>query len=114
MEARLIWLFEYINPYLQIADATVLVLCGAYCMFSFHKHRTSGVFLIALCCITGSIQTVLFFVSAFQDGQPFLPLSFEIRRTAYLYARLLGPLQAVLFATTVVVIARQNLRHTTT
>jgi hypothetical protein len=68
-------------------------------------------FFSGLGCFASFLQSVLFAVSAFQDGQPFLPLSLEFRRTAYLGGRVLGPLQAVLFAVTVVLLVRENLRR---
>ena len=108
MDAWLVSFFDYINPYLQIGFGVVSLFCGALCIWSVRRQFNLGLLLLGIGCFGSFIQTSLFVVSAFQDGQPFMPLSLDFRRTAYLGGRLLGPPQAILFALTVVVLVRQN------
>ena len=73
---------------------------------------SAGVLLLALGGVVASIQTLLFCISAFQEGKPFLAfLPFEFRKEAYLYGRLLGPPAAILSLITIVVIAIENARR---
>jgi hypothetical protein len=107
-EAQLVWLFDYINPYLQIGFAIVSLLCGGICLWSVRRRFSLGVLLLGASCVGSFVQTLLFVVSAVQDGQPVFSLSLDFRRSAYLCGRLLGPPQAILFAVTALVIAREN------
>jgi hypothetical protein len=111
VEARLIWLFDYITPYLQIGFAAVLLVCGLLCFWSVMHRFHLGVLLLAIYCIMSSMSGVAFGMSAYQDGKPFFSaLSFEARSHAYLFGRLLGPWNMVLFSVSVCVIALHNLR----
>jgi hypothetical protein len=111
MEARLIWLLDYITPYLQIGFAAVLLICGLLCFWSVWHRYDLGVLLLAIYCIGSCISGAAFGIFAYQDGEPFFPaLSFEARSHAYLCGRLLGPWNLVLFAVSVCIIALHNLR----
>ena len=112
VSSRLIWFFEHFNPYFQCVYA-LLVLCGAVlCCWSAVRQFSAGVLLLGIGCVIGFLQSTCFAISAFQEGQPFLPfLSFELRKSAYLYGRLLGPPQLILFPVTVVLLALENLRR---
>ena len=68
--------------------------------------------LLGLSCVVNLIQTACFIMSAFQERQPFLPfIPFELRKEAYLYGRLLGPPQLILFPLTVVLLVFENMRR---
>jgi hypothetical protein len=73
---------------------------------------STGVLLLAVGGILASIQTLLFCVSAFQEGKPFLAfLPFELRKEAYLYGRFLGLPLTIFSMITVVIIAIENARR---
>ena len=110
--SRLIWFFDHFNPYFQCGYAVVLVFCSALCFWSVARQFSAGMLLLGVGCIVSLIQTTCFIISAFQEGQPFLPfLPFDLRKEAYLYGRLLGPPQLILFPVTVVLLAFQNMRR---
>jgi hypothetical protein len=113
--SRLIWFFEHFNPHFQCADAVVLVLCSGLCFWSVARQFSAGVLLLGIGCVVSLVQTTCFIISAFQESQPFLPflpfLPFEFRKEAYLYGRLLGPPQLVLFLVTVILLAFENMRR---
>src|ERR1700680_3091729 len=96
---RLVWLLDYSVPAFQIGDFVVLLVGGTYCIWSASRRSNWGVMLLGIACLLLSLQLLAFFVSAsLPDGHPLVPLSFEVRRSAYALARLLGPPHAVLFA----------------
>lgn len=109
---RLIWFFDHFNPHFQCAYAAIGILCAGLCFWSVSRHFSAGVALLGVGCVINVAQTACFILSAFQESQPFLPfLPFELRKEAYLYGRLLGTPQLVLFPITVVVIALENMRR---
>jgi hypothetical protein len=111
-DSRLIWFLDHFNPYFQCAYAVVLIFCSALCFWSVVREFRAGVLLLGIGCVVSFVQTTLFIISAFQEGQPFLPfLSLELRKSAYLYGRLLGPPQLILFPAAVVLIALENSRR---
>jgi hypothetical protein len=68
--------------------------------------------LLGVGCVVSLAQTTCFIISAFQESQPFLPfLPLELRKEAYLFGRLLGPPQLILFPITVAFIAFENMRR---
>ena len=110
--SRLIWFFDHFNPYFQCVYGVVVLCCGALCFWSVSRKFSMGVLLLGVGCVVGFVQATLFAVSAFQEGQPFLPfVPFELRKLAYLCGRLLGPVQLILFPITVVLIAFQNMEQ---
>lgn len=110
-DSRLIWFFDHFNPYFQCTSAVVLIFCSGLCVWSVARQFRTGVLLLGIGCVISFVQTALFIISAFQESQPFLPfLPFELRKSAYLYGRLLGPPQLFLFPFTVVLLALQNMR----
>ena len=110
--SRLIWLFDYLNPYFQCGYAIGSVLCAALCVRSIIRRFSSGLLLLGIGCGISFVQNTCFAISAFQDGQPFLSsVPFELRKEAYLYGRLLGPPQLILFPLTVVLLALENMRR---
>ena len=112
--SRLVWLLDYSVPAFQIADCLVLLIGGAYCIWSASRKTNWGVMLLGIACLILSLQLLAFFVSAFQpDGCPLVPLPLEIRRSAYAAARLLGPPHAMLFAISIYILARRNLSGST-
>jgi hypothetical protein len=110
--SRLIWFFDHFNPYFQCAYVVVLVFCSGLCFWSIARRFSAGVLFLGIGCVVSLAQTACFIISAFQEGQPFLSfLPFELRKEAYLYGRLLGPPQLVLFPVTVILLAFENLRR---
>jgi hypothetical protein len=110
--SRLIWFFDHFNPYFQCVYAVVLVFCLALCFWSLSRRFSAGMLFLGIGCVVSLIQTACWIVSAFQERQPFLPfLPFDLRKEAYLYGRLLGPPQLVLFPITVVLLAVENMRR---
>jgi hypothetical protein len=110
--SRLISLFEHFNPYLQAAYALATALCAGLCFWSIARRFSVGLLLLGIGCVVACAQSTLFMVSAFQDGQPFLSfVPFDMRKQAYLYGRLLGPLQLFLFPTTVFLLAFEHRRR---
>ena len=111
-QSQLIWFFDHFNAYFQCAYAVLLVFCLALCIWSVSRQFSAGMLLLGIGCGVSLIQTVCWIISAFQESQPFLPfLAFELRKSAYLYGRLLGPPQLFLFPSTVVLLALENIRH---
>jgi uncharacterized membrane protein YqjE len=110
--ARLIWFFDHFNPYFQAGYVVLCIIGACFCFWSITRHMSVGVLLLALGGVVATMQTLLFCISAFQEGQPFLAfLPFEFRKEAYLYGRLLGPPAAILSLITIVVIALENARR---
>ena len=82
------------------------------CFWSVAKSCSPAIILLGVICLLAVVQNGLFILSAFQEGKPFLPfLPLEVRKQAYLYGRLLGPPQAVLFPVFVLVIVIENARR---
>jgi hypothetical protein len=107
--SRLIWFFEHFNPYFQCGYVVVAALCAALCFWSVIRQFSPGLLLLGIGNIIAVIQLICFIVSAFQDGQPFLPfLPFEVRKQAYLYGRMLGPPQPILFLVTVILLVWEH------
>jgi len=110
--ARLIWFFDHFNPYFQAGYVVLCIIGACFCFWSITRHMSVGVLLLALGSVIATIQTLLFCISAFQEGKPFLAfLPFEFRKEAYLYGRLLGPPSAILSVITITVIAVENARR---
>ena len=110
--SRLIWFFEHFNPYFQGVYALVVLCCAVLCFWSAVRPFNAGVLLLGIGCVIGFFQSTCFAISAFQDGQPFLPfLPGELRKQAYLCGRLLGPVQLILFPITVVLLAFQSIQR---
>jgi hypothetical protein len=109
--SRLIWFFEHFLPYFQSVYAVVVLCCALLCFWSAVRQSSAAILLLGIGCCISFMQSSCWVVSAFQEGQPFLAfLPFELRKQAYLCGRLLGPIQLVLFPTTVVMLAFHNVR----
>jgi len=113
--SRLIWFFDHFNPYFQCGYAVLGIACTALCFWSISRRFSPGILLLGTGCFVGLVQTACWILSAFQESHPFLPfLPLEIRKEAYLFGRLLGPPQALLFPITILVIVFENARRKTT
>ena len=109
--SRLIWFFDHFNPYFQLVYGFVVLCCAALCFWSITRRYSLGILLLGVGCGIAFVQATTYAISAFQEGQPFLPfVPYELRKQAYLCARLLGPVQLVLFPTTVVRLAFETMR----
>jgi hypothetical protein len=112
--ARLIWFFDHFNPYFQAGYVVLCILGTGFCFWSVARHTNAGVILLGVGGVVATVQTLLFCISAFQEGKAFLPfLPFEFRKEAYLFGRLLGPPAVILSFVTIVVITIQNARRST-
>ena len=110
--SRLIWFFDHFNPYFQAIFVVLNVVCAALCFWSVSQRFSPGLTVVGVACLIGVVQTLCFILSAFQESQPFLPfLSYDVRRHAYLYGRMLGPPQLVLLPITVLLLAVENARR---
>ncbi len=110
--SRIIWFFDHFNPYFQCVYGFVVLCCAAVCFWSVSLRFSVGVLLLGVGGFVAYVQATTFVISAFQEGQPFLPfVPYEVRKLCYLCARLLGPVQLILFPITVLLIAFQNMEH---
>jgi hypothetical protein len=110
--AHLIWFFDHFNPYFQAGYVVLCIVGTGFCFWSTTRHTNAGVILLGVGGVVATVQTLLFCVSAFQEGKPFLAfLPLEFRKEAYLFGRLLGPPAAILSFITILVITIHNARR---
>ncbi len=100
---KLITFFDSSTPIVQAIDCLLMLLCGVYCVRSTSRHKNIGITLLAISCFLSAVILLGFFLSA-----SLLPLTAKARSAAYLVARLLAPVELVLFAIAIIVVARRN------
>jgi hypothetical protein len=105
---KLIQFLDSSTPFIQACDFVLMFGCGIYCWLRTRRHRNLGLTVLTISCFVSAAILLGFFLSAAPDNHPLLPLSAPARSFFYLAARLLAPLELLLFVVGIVIIARQN------
>ena len=105
---KLISFLDSAAPFVQAVDFLLMLACGIYCLRSIRRQKNRALTLLAVCCFLSAAILLGYFLSATEGNQPLLPLTAQARSVAYLVARLLSPLELLLFAIAIIAVARRN------
>jgi hypothetical protein len=106
---KLISLLDSAAPFVQALDCLLMLVCGVYCLRSTRRRWNIGLAILTVSCFVSAVILLGFFLSAAPNDRPVVPLPAQARSVAYLAARLLAPLELLLFVIGIVIVARRNL-----
>ena len=106
--SKLISFLDSATPFIQAFDCALMLFCAVFCWRSAKRSRNKAITLLAISCFVSTVILLGFFLSAVQGAEPLFPLTTQARHMAYLMARLLSPLELLLFAIAIILVARQN------
>ncbi len=102
------------TPFVQALDAFLMFGCGFYCLRASRRRRNCGLTLLATACFFSAVILVCFFLSTSYHNHSLLGLSAVAQQWAYLIARALAPLELLLFAAAIILVARSSASDSTT